>query len=296
MDNEQWTMINGKMVNSKWIAAFALIFALAACDDLLWNRGEPLAKVGGKTLYVSDIQEIFPKNISASDSIVMQRNYVDMWVKKELLLKLAEENLDSKRKNVTALLDEYRTSLLVYRYEQEYIEHRLDTVVTDAEIELFYNANKQNFMLGKPLVRVLFIKLKRNSPYLERIRSLYRTSNHDDISTLENLCLQAALRFDYFGDRWLSTEELITELPPVRNMEEQLLQKKYIEVSDNVYTYLVAVREYRERNSVAPLEYERSGIKTMILSRRKQYMIEDLEKRVLREAMNDKTVKIFLDE
>ncbi len=226
----------------------------------------------------------------------MLRNYVDTWVKKELLLKLAEENLDSKQKDVAVLLEEYRTSLLVYRYEQEYIGQRIDTVVTDTEVEQFYSANKQNFTLSKPLVRVLFIKLKRNSPYFDRIKGLYRSSNPDDISTLESLCLQAALRFDYFGDRWLNLEELMRELPAVRDIEEQVGQNRYIEVNDNTYSYLVAIRDYRGRDAVAPIDYERDNIKTMILSRRKQYMIEDLEKRVLRDAKHDETVKIFLDE
>ncbi len=193
------------------VLLFALTFACVSCEYMPWNHGEPLAKVGSKTLYVSDLNGAFPKNILPSDSIIMLRSYVDTWVKKELLLQLAEANLDSRHKDVAALLEEYRSSLLVYRYEQEYIEQRLDTVVSDSEIESFYNDNRQNFTLSKPLVRVLFIKLKRNSPYLERIKTLYRSSNPEEISALESLCLQAALRFDYFGDRWLGLEELMKE-------------------------------------------------------------------------------------
>jgi len=252
--------------------------------------------VGGKTLYASDLKGIFPKNISPTDSLTMLRNHVDVWVKKELLLKLAEKNLDSRQKDVSALLDEYRTSLLVYRYEQEYIRQRMDTVVGEAEVEQFYNASKQSFVLTKPLVRVLFIKLKKNSPYLERIKALYRSSNPDDISAVETLCLQAALRCDYFGDRWLGVDELMVELPPMKNLEEQLLYSKHIDVSDNTYAYLVSIRDYRGRDAVAPLDYERARITAMILSRRKKRMIEDLERLVLSGAIQDETVKIFVDE
>ena len=287
-------MVNRKIVNGKWLAV-ALALSLAACSLMPWNRSEPLAKVGSKTLYISDLNGVFSKNISYSDSLAVLRNYVDTWVKKQLLLKLAEKNLDSKHKDVTALLEEYRTSLLVYRFEQEYIK-RIDTVVSDTEVEQFYNANRQSFTLSKPLVRVLFIKLKKNSPYLERIKSLYRSSNLDDAATLETLCLQAALRCDYFGDRWLSIEDLMAELPPMRNIEERVMQNRYIDISDNAYAYLVAIRDYRGRDAVAPLDYEHSNIKTMILSRRKKYMIEDLEKRVLHDAISNETVKIFLNE
>ncbi len=269
---------------------------LTSCDYMPWNRSEPLAKVGSKMLYPEDIQDAFPQNISPADSITMLRSIVDTWVKKELILKLAEENLDSKQKDVAALLEEYRSSLLVYRYEQAYIEQRLDTVLTAAEVEQFYNANKQLFTLSSPLVRVLFIKLKKNSPYLERIRGLYRSSKPEDITTLEGLCLQAALRFDYFGDRWIDMEELARELPPNKSYAEAVAQNRCVEVSDNTYTYLVSIREYRGRDAVAPLEYEQNNIKVMILSRRKQRMIEDLEKRLLRDAKHEESVKIFLDE
>ncbi|MDR2938489.1 MAG: hypothetical protein LBU92_06105 [Prevotellaceae bacterium] len=282
------------MVNAKYTLLFGLLFALSSCEYIPWNSSAPLAKVGSKTLYANDVQGIFAKNISASDSLTVLRNYVDTWVQKELLLLLAEEKLDSERKDVTELLYEYRSSLLVYRYEQAYIEQSLDTVVSSTEIEQFYNANRQSFKLSKPLVRVRFIKLKKNSSYLERIKKLYRSNTPDDITMLESFCLQAALRLDYFGDRWLSLEELMPELPFVENIEEQVAKNKHIEVSDNAYTYLIAIRDYRARHAIAPLEYESDNIKNMILSRRKQYMIEDLEKRVLRDAKHNETVKIFL--
>ena len=271
------------------------LLAFSSCD-FSGNRSEPLAKVGNRTLYLSDVSGIFPQIISVEDSITMLRSYVEMWVKKELLLKLAEENLSSKQKDVADMLDEYRTSLLVYRYEQEYIKQRIDTTVSNAEIEQFYTTNRQFFTLIKPLVRAIFIKMKKNSPYLDRVRSLYRSSSPDDLSTLENLCFQAALKFDYFGDRWLELDELTRELPPRKSYEEQALQNRYIEVSDDMYVYLVAIRDARARESVAPLEYERNNIKAMILSRRKQQMMEELEKQVLREAKYNKTIKIFLDE
>ena len=88
----------------------------------------------------------------------------------------------------------------------------------------------------------------------------------------------------------------MAELPPIRNIEERLSQNKHIDISDNTYAYLVAVRDYRGRDAIAPLEYERANIRTMILSRRRKYLIEDLERRVLRDAKHDESVKIFLDE
>ncbi|MDR3366948.1 MAG: hypothetical protein LBO71_08290 [Prevotellaceae bacterium] len=278
------------------IAVAALPFSCQYIDKYMGaNRElEPLAVAGGKTLYLEDVKGMFPSAISEEDSLTMLRTYVDAWVKRELLLRLAEENLSSKQKDVSALLEDYRTSLLVYRYKQEYIE-RVDTVVSDAECEAFYNDNRQHFILNKPVVRVLFIKLRKDSPYVERIRKIYTSKEPENITVLENLCLQAALKFDHYGNRWLTLDELTKELPPQPGgYEDRAAQKRAIEVADGGYTYLVAIRDFKERNAIAPMEYEYDNIKTMILNQRKKSMINSLEQRMLQEAKQKNMVKIYV--
>ncbi|MDR2814215.1 MAG: hypothetical protein LBB79_06125 [Prevotellaceae bacterium] len=259
------------------------------------RQQKPLAVAGSKELHLENVKGIFPQNITEEDSLTLLRSYVDAWVKKELLLRLAEENLNSKQKDVSALLEDYRTSLLVYRYKQEYIE-RMDTTVSELECETFYSENKQYLTLQKPVVRALFIKLRKKSPYLERIGKIYTSTNPNDITTLEDLCLQAALKFDYYGNRWLALDELTKDLPPRQGgYEERAAQKRAIEVEDDEYTYLVAIRDFKERNAIAPLEYEYGNIKAAILNQRKRNMIDNLEQRMLQEAKEKNIVKIYVE-
>ncbi|MDR0688383.1 MAG: hypothetical protein LBF55_06860 [Prevotellaceae bacterium] len=274
------------------LLAVALLFA---CDRVAstWKQ-QPLAAVENKKLYMADVKDMFPPDITAEDSLTILHSYVDAWVKKMLMLRLAEENLGSKQKNVSSLLDDYRTSLLVYRYEQKYID-RVDTAVSEAECESFYNENKQHFILTRPVARVLFIKLRQNSPYLERIKKLYTSKDPEDFTALEGLCLQAATKFDYYGDRWLTLDELVKELPLRQGgYEEMVARKMAIEVADSTYAYLVAIRDFRGRGAIAPIEYEHDNIKTMILNSRKKSMIQNLEQRVLQEAKQKNIVKIYV--
>ncbi|MDR3188132.1 MAG: hypothetical protein LBT94_02975 [Prevotellaceae bacterium] len=280
-------------------ALFGILLAatLASCKHIdKYRGGQPslLAVAGDKKLYVEDIKAMFPPNITQADSLTMLHSYVDAWVKKELLLRLAEDNLSSKQKNVSALLEDYRTSLLVYRYKQEYIE-RVDTLVSEAECEAFYNDNRQHLTLHKPVVRALFIKLRKNSQHLERIRKLYTSTRPEDITALEDLCLQAALKFDHYGNRWLTLDELTKDLPPQRGYEERAARKRTIEVEDEEYAYLVAIHDFKERNTTAPLEYEYDNIKTIILNQRKKGMIQSLEQRILQEAVQKNVVKIYVE-
>ncbi|MDR3329060.1 MAG: hypothetical protein LBS63_02985 [Prevotellaceae bacterium] len=265
---------------------------LCSCDQL--RNDEPLAEVDGEVLYLSSARHIFPKQVTPEDSLAMLRSYVASWVKKDLMLRVAEENLTSKQKDVSDLLEDYRCSLLIYRYEQEYIE-RIDTTVHDSMYESFYNAHKQYFALNKPIVRALLIKLKRSSPHADSIKKLCISNRPNDNAALEHLGLQAALRFDYFGDRWLTTDELLSELPPGKSYEP-MLQRRFIEVEDNAYTYFVTIRDFRARNTLAPISYKRDEIKAMIFNQRKQAMIKDLEQRVLQNAEQKERVKIFIQD
>ena len=47
---------------------------------------------------------IIPSGMEIEDSIVMADDYIRKWVKKELLIQKAEENLTSEQKNLTKKL------------------------------------------------------------------------------------------------------------------------------------------------------------------------------------------------
>ena len=79
----------------------------------------------------------------ADDSIAIVRDFVEKWVRNQLILSKAELNLTDEEKDVEQQIDNYRTSLLIYAYEQSYLRQNLDTVVTDKEVEKYYE--------GKPI-------------------------------------------------------------------------------------------------------------------------------------------------
>ena len=125
------------------------LFSLLASCSLFTRKAaeKPIATAYGKDLYLSQILEIFPDGISKEDSVQFLKNYTESWVKKQVTLNKAEANLTVSQKNVDQLLDDYRTSLLIYKYEEKFIQQKLDTVVTNQEVTDFYNSNKSNLIL-----------------------------------------------------------------------------------------------------------------------------------------------------
>ncbi len=287
-------------MHKKYWILLLVVFVLSITQSCDFGKSKdnrvPVAKVHNKYLYVNDIKDIFPKNISPSDSLQILTTYIDRWIRKQLMLNRAEKNLTDEQKNVTQQIEDYRSSLLIFKYEQEYIRQKLDTIIKFSEIENFYNENNSNFILNESIVKALYIKIRLDDPYYEKIRGLYRSNKEDDIKTLDNLAYQVALKYDYFNERWIPFSLIANELPvTITNPDSYLSNTKFIEQTDGIFAYLVNVREVVLRGSISPLGYEKENIRSILLNKRRQRLIIDLESKIYNDARNNNHFSTYID-
>lgn len=282
--------------NLVWIILLSTALLIGSCNERQKNTSKPLARVYDKYLYLSDVQDMFPANASKEDSTQILMAYIDRWVRKQLLLNRAERNLSEKQKNVSQQLDDYRSSLLIFKYEQEFIRQKLDTIITFKEIEEFYKENSSNFILGESIVKALFIKIRNDDPYYDRIRSLYRSNKEEDIKSLDNMAYQVAVKYDYFNDQWIPFSRILRELPePINNPENYLINNRSIEMNFEGFSYLVSFREVLHRGQQSPLSFEEENIRSILLNKRKQRLIIDLESKIYNDARNYNHFTVFLN-
>jgi len=268
---------------------------LIGCQKFESRKTEkPLARVGQTYLYPSDITGIFQANLSQNDSLLILNNFIDKWIKKQLLLQKAELNLTEEQKDVHNQIEEYRSSLLIFKYEQSLILQKLDTVITQAEIEEYYNENPSNFILDMNLVKALFIKLPRNAPNLETFRKLYGSEKEEDIQQLENYCYQYAAKYDFFNDAWINFTRIQSELPQtVWSPERSLSWTRKIEQKDSVYNYFVYIRDHRLEGEPVPIEYVGDKIESIILNKRKVRFITEMENDIYNDGMSKGEFSIY---
>jgi hypothetical protein len=269
------------------IIYFLVVLFLASCQQFESRKTEkPIARVGQTYLYPSDVTGIFPININPNDSLRILNNFVDKWIKKQLLLQKAELNLTEEQKNVKNQIEEYRSSLLIFKYEQSLILQKLDTVITQSEIEEYYNENPSNFVLDINLIKALYIKIPRNAPNIETLRRLCSSEKEEDIQQLETYCYQYATKYDYFDDDWIDFTGIQSELPqPIYAPERYLQWNKRIEQRDSVYHYFVYVRDHCLEGETAPIDYVTDKIKSIILNKRKVRFITELENDIYNDGM-----------
>lgn len=278
------------------IRLVVFVMLVSACDNYNSNsRRIAVAKAGEQILYYDQIPNLIMPGMTATDSIAVIQNYVNKWAKREILKLKAIENLTPEfRSEVERQLDEIRTNLLIHRYQQQMISQRLDTLITEEEIENHYAANSSTFILNNNIVKALFIRAPAGTPNLESINSLFRSDNPSDLAQLELISYQFADKFDDFNEEWIPLTYLLAELPvTIDNQEEFLRRNRYFETSDSLFNYYVKIREYQLRSTIAPYEYARNNIISIILNSRKMVFLQELENGVFNEAIRASVFTIY---
>lgn len=281
---------------SRCLYIIVLVSLLAACktENVDKPKGTPVARVKDKYLYREDIAPLVPEGTSKEDSTQIVKNYISNWVHEMLIVKKAEDNLPEEKKNVQKQLDDYRNSLITYTYEQELIRQKLDTVITDAEIEAYYNSNKNNFELRDNIIKVRYIKVSRKAPYLDRVRKWYKSDNVKDIQSLQSYCFQFAENFFMDDNTWLLFDDLLKEIPIETYNKELFLQNnRFVEVEDSSSYYFVNIKGFMVKNSASPLSFEKQNIRNIILNKRKLELISKMKVDLYKDAENKKDFEIY---
>ena len=281
---------------NKTIIILSAIILLAGCrDNKITAKRIAVAEVGKVVLYYDEIPQLIQHGINESDSTAIIQSYINKWAKRELLLQKAEENLSPELKDeITKQLEETKANLVIYQYQRQMMLEKMDTVITDTELENYYTSNEKSFMLSSNIVKALFIKLPVEAPNLEKIKILARSNEQKDLQQLETYCYQFAEKFDDFNEDWVSMDRLSVELQQNIVDEENFLKRNtFFETSDSVSIYLISIRDYRLRGSVSPFDFVKNDIKRIIWNSRRFEYIQSLENGIYNDALKENSFKIY---
>ena len=253
-----------------------------------------IARAFDTYLYIENLKDIVPKSTSYKDSITIIHNYINNWLKQQVVLKKAEDNLNDEQKDVSDQLEEYRNSLITYIYESELIRQKLDTIVSDVEITDYYNFNQNNFTLKDNIVKATYLKVPYSAPKLDKVRIWYKSDTEKDSGLLAEYCHQFASDYFIATNEWLLFDELLKRIPiKTYDKEEYLRNNRYIEVKDTSGIFFINIRGFKIKESVSPLNFERDNIRTLIINKRKLALIEEMERSSFENALRENDIKIY---
>ena len=270
------------------IAAILIVlptFSSCRAISSFLKGGEVVAQVGTEKLYRSDLDAVIPRGLPKEDSVYLAKQYINTWAGELVFLDIAEEQLSKNEKDVTKELEDYRKSLLKYRYEQLYVNERLDTAVTDELVEEYYNSHQDKFVLGRPLVKARFLSISDDSPAKDQIRKRMSSSDVADLIEADSLAYSSALKFTTWSDAWVDATVLAREFSMDYESMLGQVRNRWIEKVDTLgVARLAYVHDMMRKGEVAPLEYSAPAIRDIIISSRKQALISTLEQDLLNDA------------
>jgi hypothetical protein len=270
-----------------------LALFLTACN-LFVDKGEPIAKVGERQLTMKELSGYIPDYLDATDSALWADDYVKKWIQRELLLLKAEEKLNADQKDVGKELEEYRNSLLVYRYKNELVKEKMDTTVTDSSIQKYFNEHRESFILNRNIVKAIYIKIPVQVSNPDNIKDLCMSGNKEKLAKLNEYCMSYAKAYDRFNDQWVAADMVLKNTPAVITDQKQFLERnRSVESTDMNYYYIVCIRDYRLSGQVSPIEYIQSDIRNLILSKQKIEFLKQIEKDIYKEGLDNHKVKLF---
>jgi hypothetical protein len=276
----------------KSLLAITIAILITACSND--KKENAIARVYDNYLYKDDVKSILNNELSKKDSALLVKSFINSWIEKNIELKKAEENLTATDKDVQQQLDDYRISLINYKYENAFVNEKLDTVVSNQEIVKYYNENSSNFELKDNIIKVLYVKIKRESPMVNKFKKLFKVINDKNKKTLEDLSVQYADNYYFKEDAWLLFDDLLKEIPIKTYDKEQFLQNnRSVEIVDADYVYLVNIIDFKIKESISPLAFEKQNIRNIILNKRKIAMIQQLRKELRLDAENKREIEIY---
>ena len=272
-----------------------LLFPIAGCDVFKKQETrEVIARAKSYNLYLDELVVALPVGLTPEDSAQFATNFIHTWATQALLLSKAELNLESGAKDVSAQLEQYRRSLITYQYEKQLVRQLLDTVVSENQIEKYYNNNKQNFELQHNIARAIFVKLDKSSKDVEKIGALCRSDKEDKRAELEEYSIQHAISFHLNDEQWVPLEELLAQIPKTSYLNVNYFSLyNFAHVQDSTAHYLLNVKEIKYKNTVSPLEFQKQNIRNILLNQRKLELIQKLEKDIFDEAVSKNEFEIL---
>ncbi|MEL7221181.1 MAG: hypothetical protein AAGJ93_07675, partial [Bacteroidota bacterium] len=199
-------------INIVTFFAFLCLMGCSAIDSETEQSDRMLAKVGSKTLYISDMVGMLPPGLSQQDSSMIIEAYVARWVREAAILNEAERNIPADL-DINNLVRDYRASLVRTNYEKILVEQLLDSVVTKEELETFYEENKLIYELETPIVRCYFIKVPIPTPEREQLRELWNQNAETSLADLSAYCDKYAELALLNDSLWYAVEEIAAQLP-----------------------------------------------------------------------------------
>ncbi len=233
----------------------AALAMLSACSGENKPDGDTkiLVQLGEDILTTADVSSKLPGGLTPDDSVKYVRAYAKGWIEAKLISNIASGEIDMTE--INRLTEEYRNSLIMMEYRRRMFAAHADAILDDT-IKSYYDQHKADFVLERPLVKGVYLKVPDDASNLATLKRLYISDRQNDIDRLEKEVLTSAIHYDYFRDHWIDWEQIENKIPYDfgQPLDKWLRTNRKLDTSLGGFTYLLMISEVLPIGSPMPFE------------------------------------------
>ncbi len=280
-------------MRGKIVFVILSLLIISACKQQTGTMSKNIVvSVENQALTKEELESFIPKGLSGQDSLIFAENFIRLWIQDKLMYDIASKNVAGK-KEIERLVENYRQSLIIYRYQEQLVQEKLSKTISQKDIEQYYEEHKENFKLDNPLIKGMFLKIPANASGIENVRIWYKSTKTNDIENLDKYIVKNAVSYDDFLDHWVNLETVKDKLPAGKLGEN--IQQKFIELRDSSFYYFINIQEYLLPGDIEPIEHAESYIREILINQKKADFIRNVESELYDKALNNGKIKFHIE-
>lgn len=132
----------------------ALILSFFGCSQSTDQlASEPLAKVGDRTLYFDDLKQSVPDYMFKTDSIAVVRNYMEQWIRSQVLLDEATRLGLDANPVIKNRIEKAIKDIMIAELRNQIQLNSVSDSISAEEVARFYTSNREMFVLNERHVK-----------------------------------------------------------------------------------------------------------------------------------------------
>lgn len=281
---------------SRALCAMIVILA-ASCSGSFTGKGDSpvLARVGKSELSRSDLAKALPLGLNSADSARYASTYIRRWISGKLISDIARQEIEME--DIDRMVNDYRNRLIEMEYRRRMADAYVVNEFPEDSLRNFYLVNSADFVLERPMIQGIYLKVPDNASNLKLIRRLYRSDNQDDIDRLEKEVLESAIHYDYFRDKWVDWAQIETHIPYDFGARPDafLRGRDHFETSAGGFVYLLDITDVLPAGSTMPFDNAKVLINERLAARERRLYDVNLMTNLYDKSLSDGKIQLFVD-
>lgn len=280
---------------SNLVAALFAAISLSGCG----NGGVAdavVVSVGDATLTRAQLMSALPATVSAVDSAVLADEFIRKWAYRQVLLRKASQYLGDETADIEDIVAEYRASLIIETYQNKLVGQKFNSEVSSSDVQDYYDKMKQNFVLSDAIVKGCWAILPADAPGIKGFMKALSKFDEQSSLSVEEYLFRNAQKYKSSFDSWISLSEIRCFFPAdflPENAKSLTRSMPIVKTSKDGKLMMLKVTQAIPAGEVAPVEFVRGDIASIIVGKRKLDFLSEANKDIYNNALRTGEIKFY---